>query len=85
MKTEALKHDRFDYYELEENSKADLLHREVSHDPTREVNIMSYPYNCIGLLKFTNPDRDTTLNGTAFLIDSDIIVTSADNIYSKHD
>ncbi len=85
MKGEGFKHDRLDFYELEEIGKADLLHKEVSHDPTREVNILSYPYNCIGLLKFTNPNRDVTLNGTAFLVDSDILVTSADNVYSKQD
>jgi V8-like Glu-specific endopeptidase len=53
--------------------------------PSEETNILTYPYSCIGLLKYSNTSRGVSLNGTAFLIDSDLILTNADNIYSKQD
>jgi len=36
-------------------------------------------------LKYTNPHSGNTLNATAFLIDSDLIVTCAHNIYNKEE
>lgn len=59
------------------------MQEEISQNLSSPVNILSHPYRCIGLLKFTNAARGLTLNGTAFLIDCDLIVTSSDNIYNK--
>ena len=61
------------------------MHQEISGNPSNNTNILTHPYSSIGLLKYSNSSRGVTLNGTAFLIDSDLIVTTADNVFSKQD
>ena len=41
-----------------------------------------YPYNCIGLLTFKNKAKFNG-RGTGFLIDADLVLTSAYNVYDK--
>lgn len=85
MKVDSLATPYNNYVSADEASKADLQQQEITHNPNSPLNILTHPYACIGLLKFTNPARGLTLNGTAFLIDSDLIVTSAANIYNKQE
>ena len=41
-----------------------------------------YPYNCIGFLTFKTKDKSKGL-GTGFLIDADLVLTAAFNVYDK--